>query len=782
MNIYVPGCGNGNAKIAVVGLGPGKDEELALEPFVGASGEFLNSIFREVGIRRGEIWLTNVSKYRPPMDNLDLLPQLGVSLQEQIDNLHRELKEINPNVVVALGERAFRVLTGHSGIRHHRGSIYLGTTGHKVIGTYHPAHILRTDGESSGYWERSLIVLDLARAVEESASPELDLPRRTITLVNSSEDLYRFADRTREFLSVDTETPNCLPTIIGFANSPTNAATVDLSAERSSSEQRHIIKCIHEMLASFPVLGQNFKFDQFMLERFHFWVGNFHFDTMLAAHTLNPELPQSLEFLTSVYTKEQYYKDEGKDFNPKKDSMRQFLIYNAKDAAVTYEIALAQMQELKEEGLEKFYFEFVHKLHFLYRRIEANGFLVDKKVNAELVKKYEELKKKNAELLEALAGFPVNPNSPTKDVPNFIYNVMKFPMRKGVGEDVLVALQANHAKSADKVLAIDLILDGRKIRKTLGTYLEAKTDVDSRMRCSTRITGTENGRTSNSILRKPLRYEIRGQAFQTLTKHGDIGADLRTQYIPTPGKILLEVDMSQAEARVVALLSKDAKLLKMFEDGVDIHRITSGWIFGKDPGRISGVERFLGKKTRHAGNYREGKRRLMMDVVSESKRFGIKIEYFSEYKAGKILEAFHKNTPNLAGVYWKEVEDVLASERILFSPHGRRRIFLGRYDDDMIREGLAFIPQATVADQMKLAMLYVMERFPSLRILVEAHDGVTCELFEKDLVEVARLWKEAVERPIDFSKCSLVRENLVIPVEFKISRTNYKELTEWKLQ
>ena len=781
MPIYVPGKGNAYAKIAVVGLGPGKDEELALEPFVGASGEFLESIFREVGLRRGEIWLTNVSKYRPPMDNLDFLPQIGINLQEQIDLLHRELREVNPNVIVALGDRAFRTLTGVSGIRKHRGSIYLGVTGHKVIGTYHPAHILRSEGESSGYWERSLIVLDLARAIEESASPQLNLPSRTITICNTSEDILRFADRTREYLSVDVETPNCLPSIIGFANSPTDALSVDLSVERSENEQIHIIECIHEMLASWPVIGQNFKFDQFMLERFHFWTKNFFFDTMLAAHTLNPELPQGLGFLTSIYTREPYYKDDGKNFNPKKDNIKQFLIYNAKDCAVTYEVALCQMKELREEGLHDFYFNFVHQLHFLYRDVEARGFLVDKKVNAELRSKYELMKKKNALQLELLAGFPVNPNSSTKDVPNFIYNLMKFPLRKGVGEDVLVALQANHAKTKEKVLAIDLILDGRKIRKTLGTYLEAKTDVDDRMRCSTRITGTENGRTSNSILKQPLRYEVRGQAFQTLTKHGDIGADLRTQYIPSPGKILLNVDMSQAEARVVALLSKDTKLQQMFADGTDVHRVTSSWVFGKNPDKISGVERYLGKKTRHAGNYREGKKRLMMDVMSESKRLGIKIEYFSEYKAGEILKAFHRNTPNLENVYWKEVEEILANERILISPHGRRRIFLGRFDDDMIREGLAMIPQATVTDQLKMAMLAVKREKRDLAILVEAHDGVTCEIWEEELVEVATYWKKYIEKPIDFSGCSLSRGQLVIPVEFEIGRKNYKELVKWKL-
>ena len=781
MNIFVPGKGNPYASIAIVGLGPGKDEELALEPFVGASGEFLESIFREVGIRRSEIWLTNVSKYRPPMDNLDFLGNIGISLQEQVDLLHKELKEINPNVIVALGDRALRVLTGVSGIRKHRGSIYHGNTGHKVIGTYHPAHILRSEGESSGYWERSLIVLDLQRAIEESRSPHLDLPSRTITICNTSEEIYRFAERTREYLSVDVETPNGVATIIGFANSPTDALTVDLSVERSENEQIHIIKCIHELLASWPIIGQNYKFDQFMLERMHIWTGNFFFDTMLAAHTLNPELPQGLDFLTSIYTREQYYKDTGRDFNPKKDNIKQFLIYNAKDAAVTYEIALCQMKELKEEGLHDFYFNFVHRLHFLYRDIEARGFLVDKEINAALRAKYEALKKKNAFQLELLAGFPVNPNSSTKDVPNFIYNHMKFPMRKGVGEDVLVALQANHAKTKEKVLAIDLVLDGRKIRKTLGTYLEAKTDADNRMRCSTRITGTENGRTSNSILRQPLRYETRGQAFQTLTKHGDIGADLRTQYIPSPGRILLEVDMSQAEARVVALLSKDVALLKMFEDGTDIHRVTASWVFGKNPDKISGVERYLGKKTRHAGNYREGKNRMMLDVVSESKRLGIKLEYFSEYKAGEILKAFHRNTPNLEKVYWKEIEEVLANERILRSPHGRRRIFLGRYDDDMIREGLAFIPQATVADQLKLAMLSVKSCKPNLAILVEAHDGLTCELEESELVETANLFKAAIERPIDFAECSLSRGVLVIPAEFKIGRKNYKELETWKL-
>ena len=133
---------------------------------------------------------------------------------------------------------------------------------------------------------------------------------------------------------------------------------------------------------------------------------------MLLAATINPEFPKSLGFLGSVYSREPYYKDEGREFILGKDPIDQLFIYNGKDAIVTFEIMESMLSDLKEYKLESFFFDYVMKLHEFYMELESNGFLVDEAKWKELLEKYQERKKTQQARLEEIAGFNLNANSP----------------------------------------------------------------------------------------------------------------------------------------------------------------------------------------------------------------------------------------------------------------------------------------------------------------------------------------------------------------------------------
>src|SRR5574339_83367 len=155
---YVPGEGPSGARIAIVGEAPGFDEEKERKPFIGKAGRKLDQLLSEAGLDRSEIYVTNVVKYRPPDNNFKFLDQIGVNLQEQINNLFVELRALNPNIVIALGEEALKALTDRSKITKYRGSLLKATYGDfKVLPTIHPAALLysenpyyRKDGESKG--------------------------------------------------------------------------------------------------------------------------------------------------------------------------------------------------------------------------------------------------------------------------------------------------------------------------------------------------------------------------------------------------------------------------------------------------------------------------------------------------------------------------------------------------------------------------------------------------------------------------------------------------------
>lgn len=98
----VPGVGNPDAEILFIGEAPGKDEDLQGEPFVGAAGKFLNQMLEENGMVRGDVYITNVIKYRPP-NNRDPLPE---EVAACADWLVEQINLIEPKVIVLLGRHA----------------------------------------------------------------------------------------------------------------------------------------------------------------------------------------------------------------------------------------------------------------------------------------------------------------------------------------------------------------------------------------------------------------------------------------------------------------------------------------------------------------------------------------------------------------------------------------------------------------------------------------------------------------------------------------------------
>jgi len=138
------GVGDPHADLLFVGEGPGRDEDLAGEPFVGRSGKLLDRLMNEeLGLSRDACYIANVVKCRPP-GNRD--PQ-----QEEIDScrpyLERQIDLIDPAVVVTLGNFATKLLLQtDEGIRRVRGKAYPFRRG-QLVPTYHPAAALRSGGE-----------------------------------------------------------------------------------------------------------------------------------------------------------------------------------------------------------------------------------------------------------------------------------------------------------------------------------------------------------------------------------------------------------------------------------------------------------------------------------------------------------------------------------------------------------------------------------------------------------------------------------------------------------
>jgi uracil-DNA glycosylase len=148
------GVGDPGADLLFVGEGPGREEDLAGEPFVGRSGKLLDRLmWEELGLTRDHCYIANVVKCRPPQ-NRDPAPG-------EIDACRPYLEEqillIDPRVIVTLGNFATKLLLDSSqGIRELRGRVFDRGLA-RLVPTYHPAYVLRAGGEAMAEMRADLV-------------------------------------------------------------------------------------------------------------------------------------------------------------------------------------------------------------------------------------------------------------------------------------------------------------------------------------------------------------------------------------------------------------------------------------------------------------------------------------------------------------------------------------------------------------------------------------------------------------------------------------------------
>ena len=167
------GAGNADADLMFVGEAPGAREDEQGVPFVGQAGRLLEALLQDIGLARGDVFIANVLKCRPP-HNRDPLPQEIDACQ---DYLFRQLELIRPRVVCTLGNFATKLLRGDTtGITRLHGRAeerLVGPRRVRLYPLYHPAAALYTPSMEA------VLRADFARIPELLALPEPEQPART---------------------------------------------------------------------------------------------------------------------------------------------------------------------------------------------------------------------------------------------------------------------------------------------------------------------------------------------------------------------------------------------------------------------------------------------------------------------------------------------------------------------------------------------------------------------------------------------------------------------------
>ncbi len=146
---FVFGVGNSKADIVFVGEAPGKEEDLKGEPFVGKAGQLLDKILAAIKMTRGEVYICNIIKCRPPNNRT---PH-DIEIEKCLPYLERQLKLISPLLIVALGSTAAQALLKLNTPLGKLRSKKWKWQDYDLVVTYHPAALLRNSAFKRPTWE-----------------------------------------------------------------------------------------------------------------------------------------------------------------------------------------------------------------------------------------------------------------------------------------------------------------------------------------------------------------------------------------------------------------------------------------------------------------------------------------------------------------------------------------------------------------------------------------------------------------------------------------------------
>ncbi|SHF46155.1 uracil-DNA glycosylase [Caloramator proteoclasticus] len=143
------GEGNLNAKLMLIGEGPGEEEDNTGRPFVGKAGKLLDKMLETINIKREEVYIANIVKCRPPNNRIPFEDEA----RSCIVYLRKQVAIVKPKIIVCLGSTAARYvinenikITKDRGIWYKKGDFY-------IIATFHPAALLRDENKKKLAWE-----------------------------------------------------------------------------------------------------------------------------------------------------------------------------------------------------------------------------------------------------------------------------------------------------------------------------------------------------------------------------------------------------------------------------------------------------------------------------------------------------------------------------------------------------------------------------------------------------------------------------------------------------
>ncbi len=741
------GSGPTPADIMIVGEAPGFNEDAEGMPFIGASGQLLDSMLSAVGIRRQDCYVTNVAKCRPPDNDTPTRADIKLCVSAYMGE---ELNAVGPKFILLLGNSALQGVVGKSGITKHRGSVY-EARGSKIFATFHPAAVLRNPRY------KSLVEADLqrfARLVRGERSPT---PKTDIRIIRTREHLKWLCWKIMEAkeLTVDIETQCTHPTgtnfqeyrgdhsrivSIAFTWTEGSSAFVPLHHEETPWKdpdrvQRILGGAIRQSQAK--TVGHNFKFDARWMNAKDMRIHQ-DFDTMLALHMLDENRPKGLKAASQVFLGADAY-DVGDELsNAGAIPLKRLATYNGKDTDYTHRLYHQLRDEMKREPrIARVFMKLMMPASNALVDIEAQGIQLD-------MERWAERFSKAGEVEDRLRRYML------QYVPKDKRDTFNFASPKQVGEwlfgdlglPVIETTKTGAVSSKESVLlqlgkehkAVQAMLKWRKWKKYMTTYFlpwRDFRDENNRIHPTYKLFGTVTGRLSCA---DPNLQQVPRDPFI----RGILGA--------RPGWTLVVADYSQVELRIAAMMADETTMLGQFARSEDIHMLRAMRMTGKAATDVTKEERKAAKPVSFGFLYGMGAPKFV-DYARDS--YDV---VFNAEEAEAVRRGFFNDYPGLLN--WHE------RQRRIARKHGRVQNPIGRIrhlpdinskdrgvQGEAERQAINSPVQSFASDLMLLALIELHGEMPANEAIVvgTVHDSILCEVRDDVVSKWTKQIKETME-------------------------------------
>ena len=835
---YVPPRGPENAKIMFVGEMPGREEDIALQPFVGESGREGSAMMLQAGILEEECFITNVGRFRPPGndENHYITNKIGLgkkngwtlidgmycspTIIEHLQHLEMEVRNVNPNVIVAWGNLALWALTRQSGILKWRGSVIRSHLGPKVVPTIHPAFILKN---GKAMWScRPIMVQDLRQVKVQAESKELYEPKYNFIVQPNFHDASCFLQNqinladdspTPLHISCDIETRGGQLACIGFSISKTDAICIPIMSTTrktgywSAEEEVRLVKFMRELLChpNIRVSGQNYIYDiQYIAKQWGFIHPLWH-DTMNMQHVLFPDLPdilkpKSLAFLDSMYCEAPlFWKDEGKEWG-KRTGEVELWSYNCKDAVKAWEIAEEQAPMLEGSKPAKLQMRLWQPL----AKMSLRGVNIDQAERARLDTSLTEYMDSLQSRIERIVGHPFNPSGSAHQAKKFFYEDMKIkPVLKRSGQKWVPTTDDEAlnviAKREPLVASIcSSIQNWRTAGVYRNTFIRALLDTDNRMRCSWNLAKAKTFRLSSSESSFNNGTNLQNQPngnqsklIEAVQTAGEITkADLRKRLSDMHPQLFedsledaldhrflslkegfLICEWAMPNLRKIFIPDPGYTLFDVDLDRADLQVVV--WEAEDDElkqmlredvdiheenGRVIGLTRFEAKQFVHATNY--GARARKLAALFGKSVAAMETAQRRWFEAHPGIKEWHKRT---------QANLPVVTNKFGYSIH-----FLD-IQERLLPKALAWTPQSTVANIINFGLVAVDEQLPDVQLLMQIHDSLVLQIRDEQIDELLPKIMALMQIVVPYD------DPLIIPVTAKGSKSSWGEVKKWTM-